>query len=171
MIRYLLPLAMFVTSAAIAAPVCDGQLVTMRLSKLKPGGTAANFAEAVKANADWYKAKGLTNDRFVSAAVMSYAGGAAKPSADQFVTMHIVGGAKAPSTRTTRPGVRSWRSIRRIRRSSPRRGCACPRAPCWSSNSANPGRRGSARTGLGVDFVQAEAGQPLCTSFLDMKTN
>ena len=96
MIRYLLPLAVLSATAATAAPGCDGQLVTMRVSKLKPGGTAAGFAEAVKANADWYKAKGLSNDRFVNAAVMSYAGGAAKLSADEFVTLHIVGGAKAP---------------------------------------------------------------------------
>ena len=96
MIRYLLPLALLTATAAAAAPGCDGQLVTMRVSKLKSGGTAAGFAEAVKANADWYKAKGLTSDRFISASVMSYAGGTAKLSDDEFVTMHVVGGAKAP---------------------------------------------------------------------------
>ncbi len=96
MIRYLLPLALLTAVAASAAPACDGQLVTLRVSKLKPGGTAAGFAEAVKANADWYKAKGLISDRFVTASVMSYAGGTAKPSSDEFVTMHIVGGTKAP---------------------------------------------------------------------------
>lgn len=96
MIRALLPLAFLIATAATAAPACDGQLVTMRVSKLKPGGTAAGFAEAVKANANWYRGKGLTNDRFVIAAVMSYAGGLAKLSPDQFVTLHIVGGARAP---------------------------------------------------------------------------
>ncbi len=96
MIRLLLPIVLLAATGAIAAPACDGQLVTMRVSKLKPGGTAAGFADAVKANADWYKTKGLTNDQFISASVMSYVGGKATPSADEFVTMHIVGGAKAP---------------------------------------------------------------------------
>lgn len=96
MIRYLLSLTVITATTASAAPGCDGQLVTMRVSKLKPGGTAAGFTEAFAANADWYKAKGLTNDHFVNASVMSYTGGTAKLSADEFVTLHIAGGAKAP---------------------------------------------------------------------------
>ena len=96
MIRLLLPLALLITTAAVAAPVCDGQMVTMRVSKLKPGGTAAGFAEAVKANADWYKAKGLTNDRFVTTPAMVYYEGGMKASTDEMVTLHVQGGTKAP---------------------------------------------------------------------------
>jgi len=95
MIRYLLPLALLVATAATAAPVCDGQLVTMRVSKLKPGGSMAGLIEAFKANAAWYKAKGLTDNSFAMAPVMLPVDGTMKPSVDQLVTLHV-NGVKAP---------------------------------------------------------------------------
>lgn len=96
MIRFLLPVALLVaTGASAAAPVCDGQLVTMRVSKLKPGGSMAGLIEAFKANAAWYKAKGLSDVGFAMAPVMLPVDGTMKPSVDQLVTLHI-NGAKAP---------------------------------------------------------------------------
>jgi len=80
--------------AAAAAPMCDGQMLTMRVSKLKPGGSLAGFNEAFKGNAAWYKAKGLS-DQFSTAPLMLPSDGDMKPSVDQIVTFHITG-QKAP---------------------------------------------------------------------------
>lgn len=92
MIRTLLPAALLLAAtAATAAPVCDGQYVTMRVSKLKPGGSMAGFSEAAKANADWYKAKGLRDHQFAVAPVLARADGTMKPSVDRIATLHVNG--------------------------------------------------------------------------------
>lgn len=95
MFRYLLPAMLLIATAAAAAPVCDGQYITIRVSKLKAGGTMTGFAEAAKANADWYKAKGLTDNMIVTAPIMTRAGGVVKASAGRIATLHV-NGAKAP---------------------------------------------------------------------------
>ena len=94
MLKFLLPLAMLATATTAAAADCDGQMLTVRVSKLKPGGSMAGFTEAFKGNAGWYKAKGLP-DQFTMAPMMLPSDGAMKPSVDQVVTFHVTG-SKAP---------------------------------------------------------------------------
>ena len=95
MIRLIAAAALLLATTAAAAPVCEGQYVTMRVSKLKPGGTMAGFAEAAKANADWYKAKGLTGNEFILAPVLVRVGNRMTASADSIATLHV-NGAKTP---------------------------------------------------------------------------
>lgn len=97
MIRLLLPLTLLLATAAVAAPVCDGQMVTMRVSKINAGSdAAAGFAAAVKDHAAWYKAKGLASDHFVTTPAIVYYEGGMKPSADEMITLHVQGGSQAP---------------------------------------------------------------------------
>ena len=79
------------TAAAAQAPSCAGQFVGMRVSKLKPGGSMAGFAEAVKANQAWYTAKGFKEDRVFSAPVYERSGGTDKPSVTKVSTFHVYG--------------------------------------------------------------------------------
>lgn len=90
--------AAMVGGAADAAtgPCGDGLFTTMRVSRLSPTGTLAGFEAAVRDHQAWYAAHGLSDDRFVTAPVLAGARGAAKPSATEFVTFHVYGGATEP---------------------------------------------------------------------------
>ena len=82
--------------AAPGAPACDGQLVGMRVSKLKPGGSMAGFADAVRDNAKWYASHGLKDDRVTMAPVYESADKTYKPSVTKAMSIHVYGGAEAP---------------------------------------------------------------------------
>ena len=93
MIRILMATALLgVGVSACAAPsTCDGQLVSMRVSKLKPGGSMAGFADAVRANQAWYASHGMKDDRITSAPVFETVDKTMKPSVTSMVSFHIYG--------------------------------------------------------------------------------
>ena len=82
--------------AAGAAPACNGDLVGMRVSSLKPGGSMAGFADAVRDNAKWYASHGLKDDRFAMAPVFESTDKTYKPSVTKAMTIHVYGSAEAP---------------------------------------------------------------------------
>ena len=82
--------------AAPGAPACDGQLVGMRVSKLKPGGSMAGFADAVKDNGKWYASHGLKDDHISMAPVYESADKTYKPSVTKAMSIHVYGGSEAP---------------------------------------------------------------------------
>ena len=53
-----------------APPACDGQIAILYHSKIKPGGSMAGLIEAVKAQEAWYRAQGITDNKFVIAKVI-----------------------------------------------------------------------------------------------------
>lgn len=92
--------ALLLAGAAGAQPApCDGQRVTMRISKLKPGGSRAGFEAAVAAHRAWYRANGATGNALVVAGVLVPVNtGGRRVSTSQFVTLHAdppVGGVTA----------------------------------------------------------------------------
>ena len=70
------PLRAETPAAAPAAPTaapalaCDGQFAILYHSKIKPGGSLDKFTEAVKAQEAWYRAQGITDNKFVVARVV-----------------------------------------------------------------------------------------------------
>ena len=87
-------LAALAGSAANAA--CPGELVSLRVSKLKAGGSMAGFADAAKANAKWYADHGLKADRFLTAPVYEQADGEAKASVTRVLSIHVYGSGALP---------------------------------------------------------------------------
>lgn len=68
----------------------------MRVSKLKPGGSMAGFAEAARDNAAWYASHGMKGEKFLTAPVYEQADGEAKPSVTRVMTIHVYGGVTQP---------------------------------------------------------------------------
>jgi len=95
MIRLIVGVAAMLAAGAVQA-ACPGELVSMRVSKLKPGGSMAGFAEAAKDNAAWYASHGLKADRFLTAPVYEQADGEARPSVTRVMTIHVYGGTTTP---------------------------------------------------------------------------
>jgi hypothetical protein len=93
MIRILIGTALLsAATAACAVPsTCDGQLVGMRVSKLKPGGSMAGFADAVRANQAWYASHAMKDDRITSAPVFETVDKTMKPSVTNIVSFHVYG--------------------------------------------------------------------------------
>ena len=54
-----------------AAPACFGDIVAVRLSQIKPGGTIQGFLKAVEGHKAWYRANGLTDNDIVAARVLA----------------------------------------------------------------------------------------------------
>jgi hypothetical protein len=55
--------------AQTAAPACFGDVTTVRLSQIKPGGSIQGFMKAVEAHKAWYRANGITDNDIVAARV------------------------------------------------------------------------------------------------------
>ena len=53
-----------------AAPACFGDMATVRISHIKPGGTIQGFLKAVEAHKAWYRANGVTDNDIVAARVL-----------------------------------------------------------------------------------------------------
>ena len=83
-------------AAQAAGPCGADQMVTMRVSKLTAGGTAAGFAEAVRDHKAWYASRGLKDDAFVTGPALEPRKGGMVASATQFVTFHVYGGTTEP---------------------------------------------------------------------------
>ena len=82
--------------AGSAQAACTGDFVTMRVSKLKPGGSMAGFADAAKDNAAWYVSHGLKGEKFITAPVYEQSDGEPKPSVTRIMTIHVYGLTTAP---------------------------------------------------------------------------
>jgi hypothetical protein len=95
MIRTLVAATALLTAAAAQA-ACTGDLVAIRVSKLKPGGSMAGFAEAAKDNAAWYASHGMKGEKFVTAPVYEQSDGEPKPSVTRVMTLHVYGGTAQP---------------------------------------------------------------------------
>jgi hypothetical protein len=54
-----------------ATPTCFGDIATVRLSQIKPGGTVQGFLKAVEAHKAWYRANGITDNDIVAARVVA----------------------------------------------------------------------------------------------------
>lgn len=72
-------------TAAPVAEVCKGDVTRVRLSKLKPGASMADFDGAVAAHIAWYKARGYKLDQIV-APVLVWKDGAPSVSPDEVMT-------------------------------------------------------------------------------------
>ncbi len=84
-------------AAGAAHAACPGELVQLRVSKLKAGGTMAGFAAAARDNAAWYAARGMKDERFLTAPVYERTGGGeAKVSATKVMTMRVYTTTTAP---------------------------------------------------------------------------
>ena len=57
--------------AQTAPPACFGDVATVRLSQIKPGGTVQGFLKAVEAHKAWYRANGITDNDIVAARVLA----------------------------------------------------------------------------------------------------
>lgn len=78
-------------AAASAKDLCpSGQLVIIRTSQIKPGGSKAGFDKAVADNQAWYVAHGLTKNKQVGGTVLTFdkaSGWSASP--DMVATVHV----------------------------------------------------------------------------------
>ena len=88
--------AIGVLAAGAAQAACSGDLVAVRVSKLKPGGSMAGLLDAAKDNAAWYASHGLKNEKFLTAPVYEQADGEPKPSVTRLMTFHVYGGTASP---------------------------------------------------------------------------
>ena len=52
------------------APACFGDLATVRVSLIKPGGTIQGFMKAVEAHKAWYRANGVNENDIVAARML-----------------------------------------------------------------------------------------------------
>ena len=84
-------LAAALLGGTAAQAACNGDLVAVRVSKLKPGGSMAGLLDAAKDNGAWYGAHGLKADRFATAPVYEQADGEPKPSVTRLMTFHVYG--------------------------------------------------------------------------------
>ena len=57
-------------SGQTAGPACFGDMATIRLSQIKPGGSLQGFLKAVEAHKAWYRANGVTDNDIVAARVL-----------------------------------------------------------------------------------------------------
>ena len=101
MLKFLIAASLSLATAASVqaqgvAAACNGQIVGMRVSSLKPGGSMAGFAEAVRDNAAWYASHGLKDDRITLAPVFESADKTFKPSVTKVMSIHVYGSAQAP---------------------------------------------------------------------------
>jgi hypothetical protein len=55
--------------AQTAAPACFGDVATVRVSQIKPGGTVQGFMKAAEAHLAWYRANGIKDNDIVAARV------------------------------------------------------------------------------------------------------
>jgi hypothetical protein len=58
--------------SAPAPPPCDGVVVVVRLSEIKPGGSIDKFLAAAAAQQDWYRAHGVTDNQIVTARIVAH---------------------------------------------------------------------------------------------------
>jgi hypothetical protein len=54
---------------AAGPPACFGDVATVRVSQIKPGGTIQGFQKAVAAHLAWYRANGIKDNDIVAARV------------------------------------------------------------------------------------------------------
>jgi hypothetical protein len=71
--------------APTTAPRCDGEVQVIRVSKLKPGATVADFDKAVAMHMAWYRSHGYTTNVQRVGRVMTPQG----LVPDQVVTVHV----------------------------------------------------------------------------------
>ena len=76
--------------AAGQAACPGGDMTTVRVSRLKPGGTAEGLRKAMADHARWYADHGYAADRFAVGQVMVYDPALRRraPAKDRFVTLH-----------------------------------------------------------------------------------
>lgn len=92
-----LAIALFTLPALLLAQgeplACDGRIATVRVSEIKPGGSAGGFMAAVAAHKAWYVAHGVTNDEiFATRVILRDATTRAQSySEKEFMTFHIHG--------------------------------------------------------------------------------
>ena len=96
MIRIMAAGLLLASAGAVqAAGACgDGQMVTVRGSKLTATGTKAGLMEAFAAHKAWYAKAGL-DDRLSMGPALEPAKGGMRASETRFVSMHVYG-AKEP---------------------------------------------------------------------------
>ena len=78
--------AMLIAGQALAAPACEPTAV--RVSKLKPGATFAQFQDAMKDHMAWYRSHGYTANNQTGAPLLVFANGKMEPSKDEVLTLH-----------------------------------------------------------------------------------
>lgn len=80
--------ALLVSAQALAqqSPCTSGELTRVRLSKLKPGASMADFRAAVAAHIDWYKTHGFKIDQRVAPVLVVTPGSAPTESKDEVMT-------------------------------------------------------------------------------------
>ncbi|UYY77005.1 hypothetical protein [Sphingomonas sp. R1] len=80
--------ALLVSTQALAqqSPCTSGELTRVRLSKLKPGASMADFRAAVAAHVDWYKTHGFKIDQRVAPVLVVTPGSDPTESKDEVMT-------------------------------------------------------------------------------------
>lgn len=77
-------------TAAQAGTCPGGDMTTVRVSQLKPGGTVEGLRKAMADHARWYADHGFTADKFAVGQVMAYDRALRRraPAKDRFVMLH-----------------------------------------------------------------------------------
>ncbi|OAN65651.1 hypothetical protein [Sphingomonas sp. TDK1] len=80
--------ALLVSTQAFAqeSPCPSGELTRVRLSKLKPGASMADFRAAVAAHVDWYKTHGFKIDQRVAPVLVAGPDGKPTESREEVMT-------------------------------------------------------------------------------------
>lgn len=79
-------------SAQTAPPACFGDMTTVRVSQIKPGGSLQGFMKAVEAHKAWYRANGVMDNDIVAARVFvrdEKTGAPAKHSDTEIMSFHL----------------------------------------------------------------------------------
>ncbi len=94
-----LVLAASALPAFAADKVCNGEVAIVRVSTLK--GARAPFEKAVADQVAWYKAKGITTNRIVTANVIDLSSGKPMVSTKEVMTFHY----NPPAASGTQPAI------------------------------------------------------------------
>jgi len=85
--------ALYATSAVAqtAMPACNGDIATVRISHIKPGGSMQKFMDAVAAHLAWYRANGFKDNELVTSLIIvkDEKTGAMKYSDTDVISYHL----------------------------------------------------------------------------------
>ena len=94
------------------APACFGDMVTVRLSQIKAGGSVQGFMKAVEAHKAWYRANGVTDNDIVAARVLAKDEKSGLPTTKYSETEVMVFHLRAPApSRTPNKNDAAWQAF------------------------------------------------------------
>jgi hypothetical protein len=91
------------------APACDGDIVVVRVSQIKPGGTIGGLVAAAAAHEKWYRDRGVNDNEIVVSRILvrDTVTRTTKYSDAQVLTYHF----RPPGPARVRQGDDDWRAF------------------------------------------------------------